>query len=300
MLVNRLPSISSKSKVLSSSKNSSWWQRCCRSGLRWWRWFYWWLWGLLKVQLHSGQLLIRVITVSHSHCALCIVHCAATPVESSVTTVAVAVGTTQASLWAILTVHCVHCVYTGYTVVYCLSVLHFSSYRLEWIVILGVQCIAGVGLHCIARSIEHCIALHWCALCILLQCSALHCCALHCYALHWCALHWCLHCTVQCSAEVRLHSMRIPVRGDGTVEAARGSQGHRFMSNDDEHPAHHLQDHVGDQLHDHVDDQLHDQVGDQLHGQIWPPWSPYIWPSWAPLSLRSSVGVFPNKPFLKV
>ena len=65
--------------------------------------------------------------------------------------------------------------------------------------------------------------------------------------------------------------MRIPVRGDGTVEAARGSQGHRFMSNDDEHPDDHFEDHVGDQLHDHVDDQLHDQVGDQLHGQIWPP-----------------------------
>ena len=91
MLVNHLPSISSKSKFLSSSKNSAWWQRCCQWGLRWWRWFYWWLWGLLKVQLHSGQLLIRVITVSHSHCALCAL-CAGTPVASSISTVAVAVA----------------------------------------------------------------------------------------------------------------------------------------------------------------------------------------------------------------
>ena len=54
--------------------------------------------------------------------------------------------------------------------------------------------------------------------------------------------------------------MRIPVRGDGTVEAARGSQGHRLMSNDDEHHR--------DHLHDQVDHYLH--VDDHLHDQIWP------------------------------
>ena len=52
--------------------------------------------------------------------------------------------------------------------------------------------------------------------------------------------------------------MRIPVRGDGTVEAARGSQGHRFMSNDDEHCADHL--HYQDDHYLHVDDHLHDQI----------------------------------------
>ena len=66
--------------------------------------------------------------------------------------------------------------------------------------------------------------------------------------------------TVHCSAlQCRgLHSMRIPVRGDGTVEAARGSQGHRFMSNDDEHCADHL--HYQDDHYLHVDDHLHDQI----------------------------------------
>ena len=41
--------------------------------------------------------------------------------------------------------------------------------------------------------------------------------------------------------------MRIPVWGDGTVEAARGSQGHGFVSNDDEHTTgDHADDHGGD------------------------------------------------------
>ena len=52
-----------------------------------------------------------------------------------------------------------------------------------------------------------------------------------------------------------MHSMRIPVWGDGTVEAARGSQGHGFVSNDDEHTT---DDHADDHQHDryHQYDQL--------------------------------------------
>ena len=53
--------------------------------------------------------------------------------------------------------------------------------------------------------------------------------------------------------------MRIPVWGDGTVEAARGSQGHGFVSNDDEHTT---GDHADDHGGDHADDRY--QQYDQL------------------------------------
>ena len=73
-----------------------------------------------------------------------------------------------------------------------------------------LSCIARSALQCIAVDMFGCIAV-----------SGGHCSE---------------YSAVHCSGKVELHSMRIPVRGDGTVEAARGSQGHRFMSNDDEHP----------------------------------------------------------------